>query len=240
MNVEVPVTPPALSPRGSFLVTVAMLGIYNVARHLGLFGSQELVAAGVLTAGLIGVARLARLSTDDLGLARSRLPGGAVLGGIAFVFVAVAIVVVALVPATAGFLDDERVDVSSAGLVYEVVVTILLVTVIPEELAFRGVLLASGSTQWGVRWAVLATSALFGLWHISPALTTASANTDVSEVTMASSGALAAVTVSVAATFVAGLVFCWLRLRSRSLLAPVLAHFATNAVAFVTAWVLAR
>jgi membrane protease YdiL (CAAX protease family) len=43
----------------------------------------------------------------------------------------------------------------------------------------------------------------------------------------------------VALTFAAGLAFGWLRLRSQSLLAPMLAHIATNSVAFVVAWVLA-
>jgi membrane protease YdiL (CAAX protease family) len=41
---------------------------------------------------------------------------------------------------------------------------------------------------------------------------------------------------SVAVTFVAGLIFCWLRLRSRSLIAPVMAHFATNGLALAVAW----
>ena len=41
---------------------------------------------------------------------------------------------------------------------------------------------------------------------------------------------------SVAVTFVAGLVFCWLRLRSRSLIAPVMAHLATNGLALAVAW----
>jgi len=33
-----------------------------------------------------------------------------------------------------------------------------------------------------------------------------------------------------------GLVFCWLRLRSRSLIAPVMAHVATNGLALTVAW----
>jgi len=41
---------------------------------------------------------------------------------------------------------------------------------------------------------------------------------------------------SVAVTFVAGLVFCWLRLRSRSLIAPIMAHVATNGLALTVAW----
>jgi len=41
----------------------------------------------------------------------------------------------------------------------------------------------------------------------------------------------------VAVTFIAGLVFCWLRLRSGSLIAPVIAHVATNGLALTVAWV---
>jgi membrane protease YdiL (CAAX protease family) len=41
---------------------------------------------------------------------------------------------------------------------------------------------------------------------------------------------------SIAVTFAAGLVFCWLRLRSRSLIAPVMAHAATNGLALTVAW----
>ncbi len=41
---------------------------------------------------------------------------------------------------------------------------------------------------------------------------------------------------AVAVTFVAGLALCWLRLRSRSLIAPVMAHVATNGLALTIAW----
>ena len=37
--------------------------------------------------------------------------------------------------------------------------------------------------------------------------------------------------------FLAGLGFAWLRVRSDSLVAPMLAHWATNSLAFVVAWV---
>jgi hypothetical protein len=41
---------------------------------------------------------------------------------------------------------------------------------------------------------------------------------------------------SIAVTASAGLVFCWLRLRSRSLIAPVMAHAATDGLALAVAW----
>ncbi|MBV8951398.1 MAG: CPBP family intramembrane metalloprotease [Actinobacteria bacterium] len=53
-------------------------------------------------------------------------------------------------------------------------------------------------------------------------------------------GATVLVAAAVAITFAAGVLFCWLRLRSRSLLAPLLAHLATNGAAFVVAWFVVR
>jgi membrane protease YdiL (CAAX protease family) len=71
---------------------------------------------------------------------------------------------------------------------------------------------------------------LFGLWHVPPVWNTANGST------VARIGAAIA---TVIATTVAGVVFCWLRLRSRSLVAPMLAHVATNSVTFVVAWMMA-
>jgi membrane protease YdiL (CAAX protease family) len=42
---------------------------------------------------------------------------------------------------------------------------------------------------------------------------------------------------AVAASAVAGVGFCWLRLRAGSLLAPALLHVATNSLAYAAAWV---
>ena len=50
-------------------------------------------------------------------------------------------------------------------------------------------------------------------------------------------GRLLVVAGAVGVTFVAGLLFAWLRLRSGSLLAPVLAHVATNGLGLAVAWV---
>ena len=41
---------------------------------------------------------------------------------------------------------------------------------------------------------------------------------------------------AVVSTFVAGLVFCWLRLRSGTLIAPLIAHAAVDGLALAVAW----
>ena len=108
---------------------------------------------------------------------------------------------------------------------------------VPEELAFRGVLLGSALHLWPPWRASLATSVLFGLWHVAPTLRTMKGNAAISGASGTLLGQGAVVLGAVAVTTAAGLVFCWLRLRSRSLLAPTLAHVATNGLALVVAWV---
>jgi membrane protease YdiL (CAAX protease family) len=69
---------------------------------------------------------------------------------------------------------------------------------------------------------------LFGLWHLG-GIVTGTAGT-AAHVALVGLG-------TVAATGAAGTVFCWLRLRSDSLLAPVLAHAAVDTLPLVAAWV---
>jgi membrane protease YdiL (CAAX protease family) len=226
--------------RNWFLLTAAVLAIFNVARGLGGFGPHPVFAALGLTIVIALLAWRSPFTLVDLGLARADLRRGARFGAAAFGAVALVLVSVAIVPATRGYLDDSRGDVSGPSAVYEIVVAILVATVIPEELAFRGLLLAAGRGIWDDRRAALASSVLFGLWHISPTLGTMSHNSQLGDTTSNGIGETFVVLGAVLTTFVAGLVFCWLRLRSRSLLAPVLAHLATNAVAFVLAWIIVR
>jgi membrane protease YdiL (CAAX protease family) len=180
------------------------------------------------------------MGARSLALDRADVRRGVVLGIAAFVVISAILVIIAAIPATRDFLDDDRADVSTVGMLYELCVPILLVTVLPEEFVFRGALLGSVLEEWGVRRAVLASSVLFGLWHISPTLNTLSENDQLHDATTSGLGRFGLVVGSVLATFVAGLVFSYLRLRSRSLVAPVFAHLATNATAFFLAWLVVR
>ncbi len=226
--------------RNWFLLTAGVLAVFNVARGLGTFGPHPVFAALGLTIVIALLAWRSPFTFADLGLARADMRRGARFGAAAFGAVTLALVLVVIIPATCGYLDDSRGDVSGPSAAYEVVVAILVATVIPEELAFRGLLLASARGLWDDRRAVLATSVLFGLWHISPTLGTMSHNSQLGDTTSNALGETFVVLGAVLTTFVAGVIFCWLRLRSRSLLAPVLAHLATNAVAFVLAWIIVR
>ena len=225
--------------RRCFVLAVAVLVLFTIARSYGLLGPLP-VAVGLLTAALILVAWAGGLTRADLGLGWTEVPEGLGYGAAAVVLVLLVLVIAALIPATNGFLHDSRAQISGGRLLYELAVPILLLTAIPEEFAFRGVLLGSGLRLWGPWRASLITSALFGLWHVAPTLHTMADNAAVAGAAASLAGQVLVVIGSVAVTFLAGLAFCWLRLRSRSLIAPVMAHVATNGLALTVAWLIAH
>jgi len=179
-------------------------------------------------AGLLAWARLDGLSWSQLGLGRDRLGCGCrwALGAIGVV--AGVYVVGVLLPLTRPAFQDARYDLPLPEVLHTAFVAIPFGTVALEELAFRSVLwgvLARHLGQWQV---LVTTSALFGFWHVIPALRAAETNRGVSE-TLGAAGA-ALVVGTVALTTVGGLVFGELRRRSGSVVASAGAHWATNAL----------
>jgi membrane protease YdiL (CAAX protease family) len=215
--------------------TVAVLAVFTIARQFGLLGPPP-VAAGLLVAALVLVAWVGGLTRADLGLGWGDVPAGLGYGAAAAGLVLLVLLVAALIPATNGFLHDSRAAISGGRLAYELGVSIVLLTAIPEEFAFRGVLLGSALRLWGPWRASVVTSALFGLWHIAPTLHTMSDNHEFRSAAASVAGQSLVVLGAVAVTFAAGLAFCWLRLKSGSLIAPVMAHAATNGLALTVAW----
>ena len=227
---------PADRTTAALAVTILGLAAFNATR--GLLPSGLHLAANLAMAGVVlAIAAWASMSAAELGLARKDLGRGLAYGAVAFALVAIVLVVAAFIPAAKGFFDDDRADVGVGPMLFEVLIEVPLGTVVLEELAFRGSLLALLRRRLTVWPAVLASSLLFGCWHIGVAITSASGNAAVPD---SGGGLVLTVVGTVAATTVAGIVFCWLRLRSGSLVAPMLAHIATNSVAFTVAWTLAR
>lgn len=152
-----------LKPSIVFAVTATLLLVFNVVRSLGVFGGREDAAAVVVLAALVALAAATRMTASNLGLARADLRRGAAWGGAAFALAVVVVGIGALLPTTSGLFDDARADISAPVLLFEIVVGVLIATVLPEEFAFRGLLLGAGVMAWGRRTALLASSALFGL-----------------------------------------------------------------------------
>lgn len=185
-----------------------------------------------LAALLLGSARAAGLSWEELGLARRHVPAGWRWGAALLALVAAGYVLVLSVPALRPLLTDARVaGVDGGELAYRVLLGIPLGTVVLEELAFRGVLLAGLARMTSPRAAVAVSAAVFGVWHVRPTLSALALNDVVDGPVLTG----LAVLLGCLGTAAAGVVLAWLRLRTGSLLAPALVHVATNSLGALAA-----
>lgn len=188
----------------------------------------------------VAIARHAGANATDLGYRRDRIRRGLAVGGIVMGVIGVGILIGVALPFTRDFLRDDRVIESSTGAVlFEAVIRIPIATAFYEETLFRGVLFGMFARRWAPLWAGLASSLLFGFWHILPTIDTlltnpAGENIDsVPEVAMALAGTVVGLTLT-------GFAFLWLRLRANSTVAPVMAHIATNSIALLAALYVVR
>ncbi|WP_448608883.1 CPBP family intramembrane glutamic endopeptidase [Geodermatophilus sp. URMC 60] len=213
---------------------VPVLGAWNnlvVHRLPGRPGSYVVVNVAA-AAVLLTAARAGGLSWAELGLDRRRLAAGARWGGACAAVVAAGYGTALSVPVLRPLLGDARVAGLDGGeLAGQALVRIPLGTVLWEEVAFRGVLLATMGRLLSRRGATGVSAALFGLWHVRPTLGALAAN-DLAGGPLARTGA---VLVACLGTAAAGLLFAELRLRSGSLLAPALLHLATNSLGVLAA-----
>jgi uncharacterized protein len=207
----------------SFLANLGLGDLLYVPRNLA------------LAAGLLLLARRWGLTAEELGLARRHLGagtrwGGATVGVVALV-IAAGVALADVLGPVATLLADERAALSGTALAWAALVRIPLGTAVFEEVAFRGVLRAAcrrvlppvAATAW--------SSVTFGLWHVAPTVVALRLN-DVAPGSPAGLGAIAGAVVT---TTIAGVLFDQLRARSGSLLAPILAHWATNSLGLLAA-----
>lgn len=205
---------------------VVVLAAINVADHL--LHPPWWVRA-LEGAALLVWARWNGLTWSQLGLGRAHLGAGCrwALGAIAVV--AGVYVVGVLLPLTRPAFQDVRYDLPVPDALRTVFVAIPFGTVALEEIVFRSVLwgmLARHMREWQV---LVSTSAIFGLWHVLPALHVGATNRGVSDAVGAAGNAVV-VAGTVVLTAIGGLVFGELRRRSGSVLASAGAHWATNAL----------
>ncbi|MDR3661390.1 MAG: CPBP family intramembrane metalloprotease [Mycobacterium sp.] len=215
-------------------VVVAVLVATNLLAHFTTpWANIVVVPAAAL--GLVVLVRKRGLGWTELGLGRAHWRAGLRYALGAILLVGSVIAVGALLPWTRPmFLNNHYATISGAVLASMIVIP--LQTVIPEELAFRGVLHGTLDRAWGFRGVAAAGSLLFGLWHIVTSLGLTSSNVGFTRVFGGGvAGMVAGVVLAVIATGTAGFVFTWLRRRSGSLLAPIALHWSLNGMGALAA-----
>jgi membrane protease YdiL (CAAX protease family) len=184
------------------------------------------------TALLLAAARSVGLGWQELGLDRRRLRDGLRWGAPGSAAVAAGYTVALSVTGLRPLLRDARIaGVGGGEIAYQVLIRIPLGTVLWEETAFRGVQLAALLRVLPPRAAIGTSAAVFGIWHIRPTLNAAAAN----GLAPGPLGRTVAALGGCGVTAAAGVFFTHLRLRSGSLLAPVLLHGAMNCLGLVAA-----
>jgi membrane protease YdiL (CAAX protease family) len=219
-------------PRLDLIGMLALLVAVNVLTVVVLDGWASALLQVVAAGGAVAIAFSRDYSADDLALSSRSLGAGVRLGMITAAIIAAGVALIAIVPFSRSFLDDDRfADIAGSEIVYQVGLRIPLITALTEELLFRAVLLAILLQLLSVRWAVVGSAGVFGLWHV---LTTIG-DLDGNEATesLSAIGQVGSVAAVVVATGAAGLLFGWLRVRSGSVIAPWFAHIAFNAGTFV-------
>ena len=185
--------------------------------------------------GLVILMRWRGLGWADLGLGREHWRPGVGYALAAVAVVASVIALGVLLPETRPMFMNNRYATISGAMVASMVV-IPLQTVIPEELAFRGVLHGALNRAWGFRGVALAGSLLFGLWHVATSFGLTSGNVGFTRLFGGGlAGMMIGVTGAVLATGAAGFVFSWLRRRSGSLIAPIALHWSLNGLGALAA-----
>jgi len=199
-------------------------------------GSSEFVTAGAaLVAISLLVARVLGLDRADLGL-RGRLAlRGAAIGAVGGAAVAtISVAAMRLAPAIVGtrVVYGPLLAVSSDELARHIAIFLPLGAVLPEEVAFRGTLLAGLVRGMGTRAGVTAAALAFAAWHVVVAIATVY-DTSLGQVAglwvIASVGAFVVL-------FAGGVIMGALRIVTGSLATTIAAHWVFNAVILVGLW----
>lgn len=215
-------------------VVVVVLALTNLIAHFTTPWANILtVPAAAL--GLVFLVRSRGLGWAELGLGREHWRSGIWYAAGSVGLVAAVIAAGVLLPWTRPMFLNNNYATLSGALIASMVI-IPLQTVIPEELAFRGVLHGALNRAWGFRGVAAAGSLLFGLWHIASSLGLTAGNVGLTSVFGGGFwGMLVGVVGAVLATAAAGFVFTWLRKRSGSIIAPIALHWSLNGMGALAA-----
>ena len=197
-----------------------------------------LAIAATLVVVMIGSSRRFNLTLAEVGISRHRAARGAAIG----LAVAAVVAGLAVLSLRSGLLVPGPVEYSpfASMTVGEVLlrawIWVPLATVLPEELSFRGVLLALLRRRYPDARAAVLSAVPFALWHALIIVHT------VSRTSLAERGETWAIGIvgGFAAVAIGGWLFAQLRIRSGSLITSIACHWAFNGSILIGLYALQR
>lgn len=213
---------------------LAALAVANVVSNR-LLPAWGYVPWNVAVACVVVLIARRAVTTESMGFTEWRR--GAAWGTVLLVLTAIVLLIGVGMPTFNEMYHDRRVAGGVWTWLYQAFVRIPLGTAVLEEVAFRAVLPALFAARWGVLRGCIAASACFGLWHVLPSLGLTTVNPTAAKVFgTGAAGVAVAVVFAVVSTLFVGLWWCWIRYRARSILATIIAHTASNSVAYTIAF----
>lgn len=217
----------------AFLVGLALVAYNNLLNRWPPFHGRLYVPLNLaLTGAMLGLGLAFGLSLDELGLGSGQ--GAGLLAGLSLGVLAAAPMFLALTTkrGPAAVADDRMADFTRGEVAYRALVRVPVGTALTEELAFRGVLFALLAGQAPL-YAAVWSSLFFALWHVAPGLNLLYGHGDADPGSR--TGRHRRLLALVAASFVAGMILCGLRIWSGGLAAPLALHAILNSLGTVAA-----
>ena len=220
-------------PVGLHLVGVVALLLFANVIVNEVLGPPWYVPFNLAVLGLaLLLARRAGTTWVAMGMSTERLRRGAAVGGLIGIVIVAFFFAAVMFPAVREAFRDDRIVEGSIGLsLYHALFRVPIGTALYEEVLFRGIVFGMLARRTSALAAALWSSLLFGVWHVLPALDAIETN----PIGDAFGGSWEPVAAAVISTFVAGLVFVWIRLYSGSIVAPIIVHIASNSTAILAA-----
>jgi membrane protease YdiL (CAAX protease family) len=217
------------------LVLAAFLAVYGNGVSLAL---AEVTPAGGWAGVGLGVVpavamfawgrRMAALSMRDLGLSRRGVVRSAWIGLLVAVAAALPAVLFLNAPPLVGrpVTYAPLSNLSTESLLWRAFVWMPLDTALPEELTFRGVLLAALLRRFAAPGAVAISAVAFTLWHVVIVCRTVGVTNLVGEPVLLALG----IAGSFVGVLIGGVLFAVVRLATGHLVGSIVAHWAFNAM----------
>jgi membrane protease YdiL (CAAX protease family) len=218
---------------GLHLVAIVALLLFANVTVNEILGAPWYVPFNLTVLGVaLLLARRAGTTWVAMGMSADRSRRGATVGGLIGIVIVAFFFAAVMFPAAGEAFRDDRIIESSIGLsLYHALFRVPIGTALYEEVLFRGIVFGMLARRTSALAAALWSSLLFGAWHLLPALDAIETN----PIGDAFGRSWELVVAAVISTFLASMVFVWIRLYSGSIVAPIVVHVASNSTAILVA-----
>jgi CAAX protease family protein len=217
------------------LLPALLLAAYGNAASMVLMNASTSGGWGNVVVGFVPAVlmlgwawRFGGLSLPDFGVVRHRAVWSGLVGlAVAFALALPVLVVLRAPPWLGGPVSHAPLNMLALdSLLLRAFVWMPLDTALPEEIAFRGVLLGALMQRFDASRAVLLSAGVFTVWHTVIVARTVGVTNLSSDPLFMAIGFVG----SLASVFVGGLIFAMLRLSTGNLTGSIVAHWGFNSI----------